>query len=184
MNKDIFTTKTLVLASLCVALSTVLSFFKLFEMPQGGSVTAASMLPVLFFSLIGGPVPGIIAGIALGLLEAALGGYIYNLPQFFLDYPLAFAFLGLGGAIPHSIKNTTLRFILGAFLAILGKGFMHVLSGVIFFREFAGELNPWIYSLGYNYSFLAVEFVITIIIGSILINTPVYASLKKAVAAA
>ena len=35
----------------CIALSFVLSQIKLFEMPQGGSVTPASMLPILFFCL-------------------------------------------------------------------------------------------------------------------------------------
>lgn len=179
MQNKIFTTKTLVLAGLCIALSSVLSMFKLFEMPQGGSVTPASMLPLILFAFVCGPIPGIIVGFAYGLLQVALGGYVIHPAQMLLDYPLAFAALGLSGFIPKAISNNMIRFTLGTLIALIARGFMSVLSGVIFFADYAGDMNVWIYSLGYNYSFIATEFIITAILGGIILVSPVYATLKK-----
>ena len=50
-KKTVWTTKMLALGAVCMALSSVLSMVKLFDMPQGGSVTAASMLPLMLFAL-------------------------------------------------------------------------------------------------------------------------------------
>ena len=56
---------------------------------------------------------------------------------------------------------------------------MHLLSGAIFFGEYAPEgMNPWIYSAIYNAGFLSVEFLITLIIGIIILKTSIYKYLK------
>ncbi|HAZ36269.1 MAG TPA: energy-coupled thiamine transporter ThiT, partial [Clostridiaceae bacterium] len=44
------TTKKLTYGSICIALSFVLSYIRFFKMPQGGSITAGSMLPVMLFA--------------------------------------------------------------------------------------------------------------------------------------
>lgn len=38
-------TRKMVMAGLMIALSTVLSYVKVFRMPQGGSITAGAMVP-------------------------------------------------------------------------------------------------------------------------------------------
>ena len=65
------TSKTLAFGGMCVALSFILSYIKLFEMPQGGSITLVSMLPVILFAFVCGPTAGIIAGLAYGLAKDA-----------------------------------------------------------------------------------------------------------------
>lgn len=178
-NRPKITTKTLAFGGMCVALSFILSYIKLFEMPQGGSITLVSMLPVILFAFVCGPVAGIIAGLAYGFLQFFQGAYAAHWVSILLDYPLAFAWLGIAGIFPKAIKPLELRFGLGIFLSVLGRFFMHLLSGAIFFADYAPEgMNPWIYSAGYNAGFLSVEFVITLIIGIIILKTPIYKYLK------
>lgn len=183
------TTKVLVLGGMCIALSFILSFFKIMRMPQGGSVTLASMFPLALYAFIFGPVAGTIAGFAYGILDFIQGAYAAHWISILLDYPLAYACLGLVGFIPMLFKKASAKnsfsasipfqFTLGLFIALTGRLFMHILSGVVFFAEYAPEgMNPWVYSVGYNISFLGIEFIITAIVGIILISTPIYKSLK------
>ena len=58
------TTRKLIEGSMMIALATVLSIFKLVEMPYGGSVTLASMLPVIIFAYRHGILWGLGAGFA------------------------------------------------------------------------------------------------------------------------
>lgn len=173
------TTKTLAFGGMCVALSFILSYIKLFEMPQGGSVTLVSMLPIALFAFVCGPSAGIIAGLAYGFLQFFQGAYAAHWISILLDYPLAFAWLGLVGILPKTIKSLSIRFGIGIFIAILGRFLMHLLSGAIFFAEYAPEgINPWIYSSIYNLGYLSIEFITTLIIGLIILNTPIYKYLK------
>lgn len=173
------TSKTLAFGGMCVALSFILSYIKLFEMPQGGSITLVSMLPVILFAFVCGPTAGIIAGLAYGFLQFFQDAYAANWISILLDYPLAFAWLGFAGILPKAIKPLELRFSLGILIAILGRFCMHLLSGAIFFGEYAPDgMNPWIYSSVYNAGYLSVEFIITLIIGIIILKTPIYKYLK------
>lgn len=49
-------------------------------------------------------------------------------------------------------------------MAIGGRMLSHVLSGVVFFAEYAGDQNPWLYSIGYNATYLIPELIISIVI--------------------
>lgn len=178
-NHPKLTTKTLAFGGMCVALSFILSYIKLFEMPQGGSVTLVSMLPIILFAFVCGPVAGTIAGLAYGFLQFFQGAYAAHWISILLDYPLAFAWLGLAGIIPKIIKPLEIRFGLGILIAVLGRFCMHVLSGAIFFGDYAPEgMNPWIYSAGYNAGYLSVELITTLIIGIFILKTPIYKYLK------
>lgn len=172
-------TKMLVYGGMCVALSFVLSYIKIWHMPQGGSVTLASMLPIILYSLVFGPVAGMIAGVAYGFLQLFQDMFILHWAQVLIDYPLAFGALGLAGCIPSAVKSLQIRFGLGITLAILGRYLMASTSGAIFFAEYAGDMNPWLYSLGYNATYLSVELIITLILGIILASTPIYKTMKS-----
>ncbi|MGL4736394.1 MAG: energy-coupled thiamine transporter ThiT [Cellulosilyticaceae bacterium] len=174
-------TKMLVYGGMCVALAFVLSYVKIWHMPQGGSITLASMLPLVLYAFAFGPVAGIVAGVAYGFLQLFQDMYVLHWAQVLLDYPLAFGFLGLAGIVPARIKSLQLRFGLGIFIGILGRYLMHVMSGAIFFAEYAGDMNPWIYSFGYNATYLSVELVITLVLGVILASTPIYKVMKTSI---
>ncbi len=89
--------KMIAYASLSIALSFVLSYIRLFRMPQGGSITPASMLPIMLFSAAYGVGPGLLTGLVYGILQYLQGGDFLNVWQFIFDYLIAFAALGLAG---------------------------------------------------------------------------------------
>ena len=171
-------TRKLVYGGMCIALAFILSYIRLYKMPQGGSVTPGSMIPIILYSIIFGPAAGIAAGVSYGFLQFFQDGGIVHWAQLFLDYPLAFGFLGLAGIMPRNFNIRT-RIVGGILIAIIGRGAMHVLSGAIFFAEYAGEANPWIYSIIYNGTFLGVETILAIVIAVMLSYTHVYEGIKQ-----
>lgn len=154
-SRQKWTTRMMANASLCIALAFILSYVKLYEMPQGGSVTLASMLPIFMFAYAYGVAPGLMIGFAYGLLQFVQGGWFVHPVQFLLDYPLAFAMLGFCGVarrlpdswgmIPGILLGTVLRF------------FCAFLTGVFFWGEGAGDQNVLIYSAVYNGTYLIPE---------------------------
>ncbi|PHV70577.1 energy-coupled thiamine transporter ThiT [Sporanaerobium hydrogeniformans] len=177
------TTKKVVYGGMCIALSFILSYIRLYKMPQGGSITLASMFPIILYSMVFGPIAGIVTGVAYGFLQLIQDAWVLNWAQLLFDYPLAFGFLGLAGMAPSAIKAKELRTVLAVSIALLGRGLMHFLSGIIFFADSAPEgTSAVLYSLGYNASYIIPELIITLILSVILISTPIYGAMKKSVA--
>ncbi|SCW83760.1 thiamine transporter [Lachnospiraceae bacterium C10] len=158
-------TKQLAFSAVAIALATVASMIKVFELPMGGAITLFSMM---FISLIGywyGTGAGIIAASAYGILQMILWPYIYNPVQPFFDYVFAFGALGLSGVF----KDSKYGLVKGYLLGIFGRFVFSFLSGVIFFANtsFAGMkgmLSAIVYSLVYNGSYIATEGIITVIL--------------------
>lgn len=171
-------TRKIVYGGMCIALAFILSYIRLYKMPQGGSVTAGSMIPLILYSIIFGPAAGIAAGVSYGFLQFLQAETIVHWAQLFLDYPLAFGFLGVAGMVPRHFNIRT-RIVTGTIIAVIGRGVMHVLSGAIFFAEFAEGANPWVYSILYNGTFLSIELVIALTIAIMLSYTQVYESIKQ-----
>lgn len=150
---------------MAIALAFVCSFIKITRLPFGGSLTLFSMF---FISLIGfwyGPTLGFASGIAYGLLQFLQDPFFLSFSQFMCDYILAFGVLGISGLFMGKKNGMTTGFILGT----LGRYFFAVLSGIIFFAEYAPEGTPVIiYSTTYNATYILPEAVITLII----INIP------------
>lgn len=160
--------KMLAEGGIMIALATILSYIKLFKAPQGGSITAGSMVPIMIFAMRWGVGPGLLVGGLYGLLQCVLDPQVYYPVQFFLDYPIAFGFLGLAGIAKMGNKQLSNKdyfmIVLGVLLAIGGRFVSHLLSGVIFFAEYAGDQNPWLYSTLYNGGYLLPEFIISSVI--------------------
>ncbi len=154
--------RALTYGALCMAMSFVLSYIKLWSMPLGGSVTLASMLPLLWYSNKFGVKNGLIAGAAYGLLQLIQKPEIYHWVQVLLDYPLAFMMLGLAGCV----KNLQL----GSIIGVAGRWVCHILSGAIFFAEWVPEgwSNAWVYSAAYNGAYLLVDLIICLVLSFVL----------------
>jgi len=131
-------------------------------MPQGGSVTLASML---FIGLVGywfGVKAGIIVGVAFGLLQIAFGGYVITPIQGALDYLVSYGALGGIAGIFNGRRFGSYGLYIGYLLGVTGTFLSQYLSGVIFFAEFAPEGTPIIiWSAIYNLSHNLPEVVIT-----------------------
>ncbi len=154
--------KQLAFSAMAIALATVTSMVKLFELPMGGSVTLLSMLFIVLIGYWYGLGAGLTVGFAFGILQLILGPYIISIPQLLVDYPLAFGALGLAGIFSRSRHGL----IKGYIAAVLGRYFFAFLSGWIFFGMFAPENfpNAVVYSLAYNGSYLGAEAAITLAI--------------------
>jgi thiamine transporter len=173
-QKTKWTARLLAYAALSIALAFVLSYIRLFRMPQGGTVTPASMLPMMLFSYAFGIGPGLVASLAYGLLQAIQDPYIVGFWQFLLDYPIAFGVIGLMGLFAKKNRKWMLYAGIGA-VSLLRMA-CHVLSGVLFFSEYAGGANPWVYSIGYN-SFVLIDAAICVAVA--LVAAPRLLKLMK-----
>ncbi len=135
-----YNAKSLTYGAVCVALSFALSYIKFFSLPQGGSVTFASMLPLCLYSYMFGTRKGLVAGVVYGLLQFIQSPQFYQPMQVMLDYPIAFGALGLAG-IARNFKflksNIFAEFAVGATIAILFRYFAHVISGYFVFSSWA-----------------------------------------------
>ena len=138
-KKSPFTTRDMAYAAVSVALAYALSYVKFLKMPQGGSVTLASMLPILLFAYIFGIRKGIIVGVVYGVLQAVQDPFIIHPAQFLIDYPIAFGMLGFAGIFKeiNVIKKPVLSFMAGAGIAITLRYVSHLLTGIFAFASFA-----------------------------------------------
>jgi thiamine transporter len=166
-----FQLSVLVETAVMVALAVVLSQFTLFKLPQGGSVTPGSMVPILLVGLRHGVRWGTLAGVSMGILDLIIRGYVVHPVQLLLDYPVAFGLLGLAGLARN--KPAYLAGPLSA-LALLGRFVAHWISGVVFFAEYAEGQNVWVYSAVYNGSYMLPELLIS---GAVLLL--VYPALRR-----
>jgi len=82
--------------ALSVVLGPLFIMFVPLRMPQGGSFSL-EMVPLLFVAVRRGVVPGVVTGALYGCVQLlpALQPFIYHPAQVLLDYPLAFAAVGL-----------------------------------------------------------------------------------------
>ncbi len=155
--------QTLVEVSLAAAVAWILSQFAVRWLPQGGSVSLG-MVPIFVIALRRGPRAGMAAGGLLGLLKLLFGGYVLHLLQVVFDYPLPFALLGLAGFFPA-------RPLLGVFIGSCGRFLSHVIAGVAFWGAYAPEgVNPWVYSVLYNGSYMVFELLLSLVIIRVLLS--------------
>lgn len=154
-------TRQLTFCAMALALATVTSFIKFASLPFGGSITFFSMFFICFIGYLYGTKIGLMTGIAYGILQFIVGPYIYHPIQILLDYPLAFGALGLSGLFSKS-KYGLLK---GYTLGVAGRYLCHVISGYVFFASYAPKgMNPMLYTLGYNATYIVPEFVVTVIL--------------------
>jgi thiamine transporter len=156
-NKTIFTAREIAEMAIFIALSTVLSLIKVFEMPQGGSITAGSMVPLIYLALRNRPKVAFTGAILYGLVQYPFGPFFVHPAQFLLDYPLAFGSLG----IATFFKKYPLA---GATIGIGLRFICHLVSGFIFFTMNAPpSMNFIYYSAIYNGAYLLPELIVTAI---------------------
>ena len=157
--------------ALMVALSLVLGLIKVFELPNGGSITL-EMLPLLLFCVRWGMKNGFIACFAFGILQVFVQGAVgYGWQSILLDYVLAFGVMGVaglgrgrrGGIFWGSVLGAAARFV------------VHYISGITIYKilaptELFGTVfdNPSLYSFVYNFSYVFIDLVLCLIVFGLL----------------
>ena len=180
-KKDTNNTRALVYGAVAIALSFALSYARLFRMPQGGSITFASVLPLIIYSMMFGTRRGILVSLIYGTLQALQDPYILHPMQFLLDYPLAYGLVGVSGFFAEKkfFKNKhIINFLLGGIVAVCLRYACHVCSGVFAFADYffwdeelmSTYSTAAAYSLAYNSS-VFVDMAIALACGSIVLTS-------------
>lgn len=162
-------TVTLVECALMIALSTVLSMMKIFDLPTGGSITLVSMAPLILVSYRHGLKWGLGTAFVHSLLQIVLdfsAPPTKTLGAFFLvillDYVLAFTVLGSAAFWGRLLRNRTANVAFGTAIAVFLRFICSFLSGILIWGEYAPAGTPvWVYSLLYNGSYMLPELIIT-----------------------
>ena len=157
--------------ALMVAMAQILGYVKLYEFPNGGSVTPA-MFPILFFAVRWGLRPGLLAGFTFGLLQLIFdGAYAWGWQSMLLDYLVAFTPLGLAGFF----KRKSWGLFAGTVVGCAGRFFIHYISGVTIYKivaptEFLQRTfsSPSLYSLVYNGSYMLPNTLIALVLAAVL----------------
>ncbi len=173
-----YDTKSIAYAAICIAMSFALSYLRIVKMPQGGSITVASLLPLALYSYMFGTKKGVFAGVIYGLLQAVQDPYVLHPAQFLLDYFLAFSVIGLAGMFASSKMPAQISFALGALIAGFGRFLCHFLSGIFAFGAFAPEgVSPVWYSFTYQLAYVMPDLFIMIAVGIIILSSKSFVSI-------
>ena len=173
-------TRRLTETAIMIALAVALSYVQIFSLPMGGSVTLFSQVPIIIIGYRYGWKWGCVTGVIYGLLEMLLQGlgnfsYVKGIGAYliliFADYVVAVMVLGLGGGLfKKVVSNQSVALGLGALVASALRFLCHFISGVTIWGEYAdGWKSVWVYSLGYNGSYMAAEAAISVI-GVVLLS--------------
>lgn len=177
MSTKYSNTRILVEGAMMIALATVLSMIKVFEMPFGGSVTLLSMMPLILMSYRHGMKWGLLTAFVNSVLQLVLGinnvGYcptvLSQIGCILLDYILAFSVLGLADGIAKPFKNRVVGIIVGTAVVCALRFVCSWLSGILIwgsyqsYYDWAANMPLWLYSLVYNGNYMLPETIITVI---------------------
>jgi thiamine transporter len=145
-------------AATAVGLSVLLGNLRLLELPQGGSISCAS-LPILVLAIVRGPALALRAGACAGIANALTGGTIVHPAQLGLDYLLAGAVLAIAGMW----RATKAGIAAGITLAMIAQLAVLTVSGMIFFAQ-AGAQAALVYSISYNAIIVVPELVLALLV--------------------
>lgn len=182
-------TRKLTHSALMIALAFILSMIKLFHMPMGGSITVASMAPIILIAFMYDTKWALFTSLAYSLVQMFEGFYAPPVQNFvsylmvvLLDYVIAFGVLGCAGLIYRRFKNKMVGAATATIAVIFGRFCCSFLSGVLIWTEYAPEGMPvWLYSLGYNGTVMLGEMVVTTIAVCAIVK---FVKLDRLVAAA
>ncbi len=169
-----------------IAMGVVLSYAIIFKLPWGGTITLLSMLPVGIYSIKYGVKKGIMISFIFSLFQflQGIGDGIFAwgltpvmlISCIFLDYILAYTFIGFAGIFrSKGIKG----WVFGMAAAITMRFICHFISGAVIFHS-AGKLwdgfateNTYLYSLIYNGCYMLPEMIFTCIGAFVMFRVPV-----------
>ena len=172
-NKSHNAVRALVEGAIFVAMAEILGYFpKLWQMPEGGSVTLM-MVPIVIYALRWGVGQGLLAGLAFGILDFMLnGGIAIGWQSILGDYVVALTALGLAG-VGH--KKGFPGILIGSIVGCLGRFVAIWITVATLWGEYMYDIsglpmdNEFVYSFLYNLNCL-VAGALTVLICVLLYN--------------
>ncbi len=181
MEKKKITVRMLTESAIMIAIGTVLSLFPLDGFwIVGGGVTICSTLPLVIISHRYGCRYGWFTALVYGILQMVLGlnnvqyatSFGMAIAIIVLDYLAAYSVIGLSAMFDRAIKSRPANMVLGMAVTFALRLGCHFLSGwLIWDKLWPNEMGlaPAVYSIGYNASYMVPEFIITAVVGLLLI---------------
>ena len=175
-------------SAIFIALGTILSILKI-DLPFGGGVTIASMLPLVIISHRWGWKWGTLTAFVYSLIQLMLGldnvGYATTFATavgvIFLDYIIAYTVIGLSGIFDNIMGRTRAAMAVGIAVTFTLRFLCHLITGVWIWGGWMPETfmnmtmtSPWLYSFLYNGWYMLAELIVTEIIAMLI-----YAPLGK-----
>jgi len=184
MTKQISNTKRITTSAILIATALVLDFISRIipGMPQGGSITLASLVPILVISYCYGWKWGVFSALVFGILKAILSRNFAWMPEptfwsfttvALLDYIVAFGVIGLADLFRKPFKNESFGYAFSCVVVMFLRFLCHFASGIIIwypFAEAAGFDNRWLFSAIYNGSYMLPEAIISSVVVVILMR--------------
>ncbi|MBE6681723.1 MAG: hypothetical protein E7600_05540 [Ruminococcaceae bacterium] len=155
-------TKKLATSAVLVALATALALVSMvipLQLPFGGSVTLASMLPIAVIAYMFGIKWGLGSAFVFSVIQILLGGktvaaffmpgdsqmvWFKAVIVCFIDYILAYTVIGFSGIFAKKIKSAPVALCAGSAVAVTLRYVCHIISGAIFFGTWAeGFFAEW-----------------------------------------
>ena len=144
--------------AIMVALAYVLSFIKLFELPQGGSIDIG-MLPIFLYCARWGFGPGLLASFVYSFLQLLQGG------GFVIGWQSMLGLAGLFHKNPYG-------YFYGVLVGGLARFLSHYITGATLWAEYMPDTffgmtmtSPWFYSALYNGSYMLVDMIVCVVVG-------------------
>ncbi|HLR65609.1 energy-coupled thiamine transporter ThiT [Virgibacillus alimentarius] len=138
-----------------------------------------SMIPIFIVAFRWGFLAAIISGFLWGILQVTLGdAWILTPTQAFIEYFIAFTFVGFSGLFARLVKENLKEnlkgralfwVVIAIFVGSIARYFWHFVAGVIFFKSYAIEAgkSPFIFSLitnGTTFFFTALGCAIVLVL--------------------
>ncbi|WP_423364630.1 energy-coupled thiamine transporter ThiT [Mycoplasma sp. P36-A1] len=143
-------TRELTRIALIAAIATVLSLFKVFQMPQGGSITL--YLFPLYIAVANEKLRNcFFVGLVVSILQMLLGGQMTNLFSGLFDYIIPVVAIVTCGMFK---QNIYVNIAIGSIIALAS----YTLSGMIFWQ------TPFVASLTYNATYFIPTVIVNVII--------------------
>ncbi len=174
--------RKLVESALLIAIATVLSLLKI-DLPFGGGVTIVSMLPLVLCSHRWGWKWGVVTAFVYSILQLILGmdnvgyatSFVMALGVVFLDYVIAYTFIGLSGVFDRIMGKGRWAVFTGILVTFLLRFACHLITGAWIWGEWMPEefmnlpmTSPWLYSFLYNGWYMLAEIVLTEIVAMLI----------------
>lgn len=147
------------------AITIVLYMIKIVPFPQGGGCSLLSILPIMILAVMFDTQEALVCAIIVAFIKIVIQPPYYpmQIPLDYLGAMISVAFTPMFGTDKKS------KLVTGALVASLLSIIFSVLSGIIFFGEFAPKgTSVWIYSIVYNFLGYGVEALLSVIALSLL----------------
>lgn len=160
-----FDVRTISRVGVVAAITIVLYMIKIVPFPQGGGCSLLSILPIMILAVIFDTREALVCAIIVAFIKIVIQPPYYpmQIPLDYLGAMISVAFTPMFGTDKKS------NLVTGALVASLLSISFSVLSGIIFFGEFAPKgTSVWIYSIVYNFLGYGVEALLSVIALSLL----------------